>query len=163
MTGVAGAPPPSWSHVALNCRDPLVTEEFYRRHLGFRRARVVPLGAEQIVFLRSGEVLLELFRAADEAADATAAPAAGPDGPGRPGGVRHIAFQTDDVDAFLARMGTDARVSLGPLSFDEVLPGWRSVWLLDPDGVVVEVSQGYRDRRPEDSETDHTQIGETER
>lgn len=36
-------------------------------------------------------------------------------------------------------------VSLGPLEFDDFIPGWRTVWVTDPDGVVVEVSQGYRD------------------
>ena len=25
---------------------------------------------------------------------------------------------------------------------------WRSIWLTDPDGVVVEVSQGYHDQEP---------------
>jgi catechol 2,3-dioxygenase-like lactoylglutathione lyase family enzyme len=52
-----------FSHVALNCRDPLATERFYVRHFGFRRARVIPLGAEQIVFLKAGSVYLELFQA----------------------------------------------------------------------------------------------------
>jgi len=36
-------------------------------------------------------------------------------------------------------------VSLGPLHFDDWIPGWHSVWLRDPDGVIVEVSQGYHD------------------
>lgn len=134
---------PRWSHVALNCRDPLTTEAFYCRHLGFRRARVVPLGAEQIVFLRSGDAYLEIFQA--DGADRAPGPPAG-DGPRRPGTPRHIAFQTDDVDAFLAQAGVDVPITLGPLSFDDVLPGWRSVWLHDPDGVVVEVSQGFRDQ-----------------
>ena len=32
------------------------------------------------------------------------------------------------------------------MSFDAFIPGWRTVWVLDPDGVIVEVSQGYRDQ-----------------
>lgn len=132
-----------WSHVALNCRDPDRTEEFYRKWFGFERARVVPLGKEQIVFLRQGDAYLELFHVT---ADALKGPAA--DGPQNIGVVRHIAFQADDLDAFLARIGDAVPVSLCPLSFDNFIPGWRSVWLIDPDGVVVEVSQGYRDEDP---------------
>lgn len=129
-----------FSHVALNCRDPLATERFYTEHFGFRRARVVPLEGDQIVFLRAGEVLLELFRAEGAAATAPT------DGDGPHGvGVRHVAFQVDDVDAMLASMGADADVTLGPLDFDAFIPGWRTVWVRDPDGHVVEISQGYRD------------------
>lgn len=138
----AAAAVPHWSHVALNCTDPAVTEDFYRRWFGFHRARVVPLGDSEIVFLRSGEVYLELFHAEGDLIPGTG------DGPRRPGVARHLAFQSADVDVFLARLDSGVTVSLGPISFDDVLPGWRSVWLLDPDGVVVEVSQGYHDQHP---------------
>jgi glyoxylase I family protein len=130
-----------FSHVALNCREPQVIESFYTRHFGFRRARVIPLGADEIVFLRCGDVYLELFKAQGS----SPAPAAEGDGPAWPG-CRHIAFQVDNVDAKLAQMGEDARVTLGPLSFDEVIPGWRTAWLADPEGNIVEISQGYRDQ-----------------
>jgi glyoxylase I family protein len=129
-----------WSHVALNCADQRATEDFYCQWFGFRRARAVPLGDQQIIFLRQGEVYLELFAARQrpvlEVTD---------DGPPYPGVARHLAFQTDDLDAFLNRAAGQIPVSLGPLRFDDFIPGWRSVWLTDPDGVVVEVSQGYRD------------------
>ncbi len=59
--------------------------------------------------------------------------------------MRHLAFQTDDVDAFLAGMGEAAEVTLGPMGFDDFICGWRTVWLRDPDGVIVEVSQGFVD------------------
>jgi glyoxylase I family protein len=129
-----------WSHVGLNCRDQQATQEFYQKWFDFERARVVSLGSEQIVFLRQGDVYLELFHSA---ADAIAEHAA--DGPQNTGAVRHIAFQTDDLDAFLARIGDAVPISLGPLSFENFIPGWRTVWLIDPDGVIVEVSEGYRD------------------
>jgi len=135
----AGPPVMRWSHVALNCADQAATEAFYGRWFGFRRARAVPIDQGEIVFLRQGDVYLELFPSA-------AAPrvrGAG-DGPPDPGVARHLAFQTDDLDSFL-ESAAEVPVSLGPLRFDEVLSGWRSVWLTDPDGLVVEVSQGYRD------------------
>ena len=35
-------------------------------------------------------------------------------------------------------MGEAARVTLGPLDFDAFIPGWRTVWIADPDGVIWE-------------------------
>lgn len=59
--------------------------------------------------------------------------------------MRHLAFQTDSVDGFLATLGDAAEVTLGPLDFDDFICGWRTVWVRDPDGVIVEVSQGFED------------------
>ncbi|MEU0600952.1 VOC family protein [Streptomyces sp. NPDC006393] len=132
-----------WSHAGLNCRDLDATEAFYRTWFGFERARAVELGEDRIVFLRNGDAYLELFTS-----HADPGPAAGGDGPQQPGSIRHLAFQTDDLQAFLDRAGEAVPISLGPLEFDEFIPGWRTVWVTDPDGVVVEVSQGYRDEQP---------------
>ncbi|MFI5982978.1 VOC family protein [Streptomyces sp. NPDC051555] len=129
-----------FSHVGLNCADQKTTEEFYTRYFGFARARVVDLGDARIVFLRKGDAYLELFGSADGPARP-----AHEDGPRAPGRMRHLAFQTDSVDAFLADLGDAAEVTLGPLDFDDFICGWRTVWLRDPDGVIVEVSQGYED------------------
>jgi glyoxylase I family protein len=132
-----------WSHAALNCRDLDVTEDFYTTYFGFKRAHSFDLGDLRIVFLRLGDAYLELFGGKEPAP----APddAAGGDGPQAPGTVRHLAFQVDDVDAQLAAMGDRADPTLGPLDFSEHIHGWRSVWLRDPDGVIVEISQGYHD------------------
>lgn len=127
-------------HMALACKDPLATEAYYTKHFGFQRTRVIPLGAEQIVFIRSGTMYLEIFQAKGEAP----APPSGGDGP-QYTGWRHIAFKVDDVDAKLADMGLEADVTLGPMSFDDFIPGWRTAWLADPDGNIVEISQGYVD------------------
>lgn len=130
-----------FAHVALNCKNIAATEAFYTEHFNFRRARAVDLGeGKQIVFIKSGAMYLELFQA-----DGTA-PTAPPkdDGPTWPG-VRHIAFQVQDVDATLAEMGDEAKLSLGPFGFDSFIPGWRTAWITDPDGTVVEISQGFTD------------------
>lgn len=131
----------SFHHVAISCQDPATIERFYSRYFGFERSRVIPLGDTQIVFLRSGNTYLELFQAEGQ----SPVPAAGADGPHYPG-WRHIAFKVDDVDAKLAEMGDDATVTLGPLDFDDFIPGWRSVWVSDPEGNIVEISQGYVDQ-----------------
>jgi len=132
---------PDFSHVSLNCTDPVAIERFYTRHFGFRRARVIPLGQEQIVFLRAGNVYLELFATKEKRVE----PAPAKDGSASPG-VRHIAFKVENVDAKLSQMGKEARVTLGPLDFDDFIPGWRTAWVADPEGNVVEISQGYRDQ-----------------
>ena len=131
----------TFSHVAIACKDPLATERFYSKYFGFKRARVIPLGTDQIVFIKSGDTYLELFRAKEQAP----IPPADQDGPWYPG-WRHIAFQVDNVDAKLAEMGEDARITLGPLDFDAFIPGWRTVWVADPEGNIVEISQGYVDQ-----------------
>ena len=130
-----------FSHFAISCKDPLAIERFYTKHFGFKRARLIPLGSDQIVFIKSGSMYLELFRAEGE----SPAPAADKDGPHYPG-WRHIAFQVDDVEAKIREMGAEAKITLGPLDFGDFIPGWRTVWLADPEGNIVEVSQGYTDQ-----------------
>jgi glyoxylase I family protein len=43
-------------------------------------------------------------------------------------------------------MGTDVKITPGPFNFDEIIPGWRTVWIADPDGRIIEISQGYKDQ-----------------
>lgn len=133
--------PLSFNHVALTCQDPIKTERFYTDYFGFQRARVIPVGDTQIVFLKAGNTYLELFKAE------TPAPAPSPtaDGVHYPG-LRHIAFKVDNVDAQVTQMGNAAKITLGPLDFDAFIPGWRTVWLADPDGNIVEISQGFVDQ-----------------
>jgi glyoxylase I family protein len=128
-------------HMGVMCADTAATEWFYTKHFGFSRARVVPLGeGDQIVFLRSGPLYLELFRATQPNPVPPAA-GAGPEYPG----WRHLAFKVDDVDAKLAEMGADAKVTAGPMGFDAFIPGWKTAWVSDPDGNIVEISQGFVD------------------
>ncbi len=133
-----------FAHVSMSCADPRRIEAFYAKHFGFHRARVCPLpGGNEIVFLKSGDVYLELFKAEGNRPVAVW----GEDGPHFPG-LRHIAFQVTDVDRKLEEMGSDAHVTLGPMSFDAFIPGWRTAWVADPEGNVVEISQGYVDQEP---------------
>jgi glyoxylase I family protein len=131
---------PRFFHLALACREPLNLERFYTEHFGFRRARVVRLGDAQIVFLKSDSIYLELFQASQPP---PVAPAGG-DGPWFPG-VRHLAFVVDDVDAKLAELGSAARVTLMPQDLDDFIQGWRSAWVADPEGNILELTQGYVD------------------
>ena len=134
MTAIA------FNHVALNCRDMAATERYYSQHFGFRRARVIPLGESEIVFLKAGDFYLELFAA--EEFDHVAAEGDGPHAQG----IRHLAFQVDDIDGVISAMGEAAQITLGPLDFSDFIPGWRTVWVADPEGNVIEISQGFVDQ-----------------
>jgi choline dehydrogenase len=141
-TTPARRPALRFHHVSLTCSDPIATERFYTKNFGFSRARVVPLGQDdQIVFLQGPGIYLELFRATESR------PVGAPEGDGFPWpSVRNISFEVDDVDAKLAAMGADADIAFGPLSFDDFIEGWRSAWLRDPDGNLVQITQGYVDQ-----------------
>lgn len=132
-----------FSQVAITCRDPIATERFYSKYFGFRRARVAVLpDGDQIVFIKMGDsaFYLELFRAKQDS------PIAPPSLDGYPfPSVRHLAFKVDNVDAKLAEIGDAAPITLGPLNFDDYIPGWRTVWIADPDGRIIEISQGFID------------------
>ena len=129
-----------FSHIGLSCRDPLATERFYTKHFGFKRARVYLPGPGQVVVIRSGALELELFPSS-EALPSARVLGAGPDYPS----VRHIAFLIDDLDAKLAEMGSEAKITLGPLDMSQFIPGMRVAWIADPEENIVELNQGYVD------------------
>jgi glyoxylase I family protein len=130
----------SFSHVGLMCKDPVVTERFYTRHFGFRRARVFAPGPEQVAMIKLGGVYLELFTATEK----PPVPAPKEAGPSWPC-IRHLCFSVDNLDEQLRRMGADARLTLGPLDMGAFISGMRVCWLADPDGNIVELNQGYVD------------------
>ena len=131
------------SQLALTCKDQKVTEDWYVRNFGFRRARVatLPDGA-QIIFIKMADssFYLELFAADSE----NPLPDPINDGPTYPG-FRHLAFKVNDVDSKLAEIWP-LEITLGPLDFDAFIPGWRTVWIKDPDGRIIEVSHGFQDQ-----------------
>lgn len=129
-----------FSHISINCVDPLAIERFYVKYFGFERARVYAPGPDQVVMLKSGNIYLELFKAAGKP------PLASPTMDGYTfKGLRHYCFQVDDLDAKLQELGDQADISLGPLDMSEFIPGMRVCWIKDPEGNVVELNQGYQD------------------
>jgi glyoxylase I family protein len=128
-------------HVAVSCTDLDKTEKFYSKYFGFTRARYIPLGGDNaIVFIKCGDFYLELFKSEAE----RPIPQADKDGQNYPG-WRHIAFQVENVDAFIAQFNNELEISLGPLDFSSFIPNWKTVWIKDPDANIIEVSQGYQD------------------
>ncbi|MBI4870094.1 MAG: VOC family protein [Candidatus Riflebacteria bacterium] len=131
----------SFSHVGLVCRDPLVTERYYAKHFGFRRVRVYAPGPDQVVLIKAPDgVALELFKAT-EGAPCPPPKEAGPNWPC----LRHLCFSVSSVDEKLREMGSEGRVTLGPLDMSAFIPGMRVCWVADPDGNIVELNQGYVD------------------
>lgn len=132
-----------FSQLALTCKDPIATEKWYCKYFGFKRARVAKLpDGNQIVFIKMEDsaFYLELFKASEES---PVEPAQN-DGYNFPS-VRQVGFKVDSVDEKLKEMGDDAKITLGPLDFDAWIPGWRTVWIADPDGIIVEISEGFKD------------------
>lgn len=130
-----------FSHMGVSCSDIGITEQFYKKHFGFERARSLSLGnGKYIIFMKNGNAYLELFKSEKD----RPIPQAEEDGQDFPG-WRHIAFQVDDIEAKLLNMGTDAIITKGPHDFSSFIPGWKTVWVKDPDGNIVEISQGYKD------------------
>ena len=132
-----------FSQVAITCKDAIATEKFYTQYFGFKRARVAKLpDGDQIVFIKMSDCAfyLEIFQAKEES---PLDPATN-DGYQFPS-VRHLAFKVDSVDEKLAEIGNAAKITLGPLNFDDYIPGWRTVWIADPDGRIIELSEGFVD------------------
>jgi glyoxylase I family protein len=136
--------------IALVCDQPLLSEAFYTRHFGFRRARVYLPGTNQVVVLKAGNTYLQIFPAFEprppclDAAAQMPSPYPGGAGAGPLySGVRKLTFLVDDVERRLAEMGSEARVSqsLRP----GLIPGSKSVWITDPSGNVIELIEGYCD------------------
>jgi glyoxylase I family protein len=130
----------AFNHIALNCEDPIAIERWYTKHFGFERKRVYAPGPGQVVVIGVPGLAIELFPADGK-------PPSGP--PEKDGfayrGYRHFAFLVDDLDAKLAEMGDDAKITLGPLDMSEFIEGMRVAWIADPEGNIVELNQGYRD------------------
>jgi glyoxylase I family protein len=133
-----------FAHVAFSCKDIVKIEKFYCKHFGFKRSRFIPLGENNcIVFLKNDEnVYLELFIADAENPFPKVDSADGP----HYSTIRHTAFQVEDIDKKIQEMGNDAVVTLGPLDFSDFIKGWKTVWVKDPEGNIVEISQGYEDQ-----------------
>ena len=130
-------------HVAVTVTDLAAFEAFYTKHFGFKRARAIDLGnGKELVFLKdNNNFYFEVFPADEE----RPVEWAGGDGP-HYAGIRHLAFSVNDVDAKLAEMASDAVVTLGPLNFDDFIAGWRTAWVKDPEGNIIEITQGFKDQ-----------------
>jgi glyoxylase I family protein len=142
-------------HICISCADMESVERWYTKHFGFTRRRVyvstpeIPLPSQEQaglavagVIIGNGGVSLELLPATTE----SPVPRPDKDGPSYQA-YRHFAFSVDDLDATLAAMGEDAKITLGPVDMGAFVEGMRVAWISDPEGNIVELSQGYEDEK----------------
>ncbi|MHC4713152.1 MAG: VOC family protein [Planctomycetota bacterium] len=122
----------SVAHVALYCRDVDRSADFYTRVLGMKKlfTQNKPDGSLWYIYLHAGSgTFLELFPF--ESAQASS-------GEGAPG-VAHICLAVDDIEESVSRINdADWPLESAPkLGLD----GNRQAWLVDPDGVRIELMQ----------------------
>lgn len=122
-------------HVAIICSDYERSRAFYRDILGFRVIREVYRAARASwkCDMDVGGVQIELF--------SFPAP---PPRPSRPEaqGLRHLAFNVDDIDMEVARLEA-AGVVCEPIRVDEYT-AQRFTFFTDPDGLPLELYERAR-------------------
>lgn len=126
---------PAIHHIAYHCRDRIALERFYTKHLGFRRARVFNAATEnEFVMLRLGACCIELFASPEPEAQAE-----------KPHlGVKHLAYEVEDLDAMLGGLRADG-IEPGPVLDSVGVEGLRVCFLGDPEGNTIELMEGWHD------------------
>ncbi|MBI9066885.1 MAG: VOC family protein [Salinivirgaceae bacterium] len=132
----------SFLHIGVTCKYPQKFEDFYKKYFGFKRVKSIRLeGEKEIVFIKDENgFCFELFSMDEE----RPFPHAGGDGCHYPG-WRHIAFNVNSINDKLCEMGEDAIITQGPILLDRYIPGWKAVWIKDPEGNIIELAEGYKD------------------
>lgn len=118
-------------HVGIVVSDLARSKRFYGA-LGFEQDQEHVSEDKTISFMRLGDLQVELFAYREEV------PA--PDLPGRALGFKHLALETDDIDAALSELKA-ASVVPPDASVLELPAGWRLLFFNDPDGVEIEIKQ----------------------
>jgi len=125
-----------FDHAAINSRDIAASKAFYCGLLGLEEGKEVDMGEVILhyLYLPDGSAI-ELFDHKDRAAYEHLRK--------DEGHLKHYAFKVDDIDGINARLvqaGTSFAMplcELGPLKV-------RALLCLDPDGVVVELSEANK-------------------
>jgi len=125
-----------FDHVAITVRHMERSVAFYRDLLGFEvlGQLLVDEGRQKLVYLRSGGAYVELFEFRDHDAETAVGV------PDTVGGFKHLALQTDDVDAVAARLkAAGIEFTVEPLDAEG---GVRLAFFRDPDGNLLEIVSG---------------------
>jgi glyoxylase I family protein len=124
-------------HISFTCKDKAVSETFYTRHFGFRRARVLNEGTpDEFVILRLGGACIELFQGSPDAGQAPEA---------LPVGFKHLAFEVPDLDVKIAELNADGVETDDIMDCSGVVPDMRVCFFRDPDGNSLEIMENYCD------------------
>lgn len=118
-------------HIAIICSDYERSKAFYTDVLGFGIVQETFRAARRswkLDLSLNGAYIIELFSFPDP-----------PERPSRPEaqGLRHLAFEVDDVDAAVHALNAK-QVVTEPVRVDE-LTGKRFTFFTDPDGLPLEI------------------------
>lgn len=117
-------------HIAIICSDYAVSKHFYTEILGLTVMAEVYREARQSYKLDlalNGAYVVELFSFPNPPARVSRPEAAG---------LRHLAFEVDNMDATIAFLGS-SNVVAEPIRTDE-FTGKRFTFISDPDGLPIE-------------------------
>ncbi len=117
-------------HIAIICKDYAVSKKFYTEVLGFTIVQEVyrkERDSYKLDLALNGQYIIELFSF--------------PDPPARPSrpeatGLRHIAFEVDDIEATVAALNHHA-VIVEPIRTDE-FTNKKFTFIADPDDLPIE-------------------------
>lgn len=129
----------AFNHIAFRCRDLAAQEAFYTKHFGFRRSRTFRKGEPgEFFMLKLGSVRLELFPAKEGTT-------AGDKGGEQKVGFLHLAFDVPRLEPVLESIRADGIEPDKIVELGHMWPGFRIVFLRDPEGNVLELMENYRD------------------
>jgi glyoxylase I family protein len=131
--------PTAINHVAFRCRNLAAQEAFYTKHFGFKRSRTFHRGdPKEFFMLKLGSVRLELFPPDPEkeqmAGDGNAAR-----------GFLHLALDVPKLEPALEALKADGLTHDPIIELPDLAPGFRIVFLRDPEGNLLELMEGYVD------------------
>ena len=125
-------------HIALNCRDNLKTEAFYKKWFGFNRALTfTDAKGDPVIFIRLENFYLELFKLDDKIGGT------GKEGGEQLVGFKHFCFEVDSVEDYYRRMKEEVEFTVEPMT-PPPLPHLTLAFFKDHDGNIVQLTQGWQ-------------------
>jgi catechol 2,3-dioxygenase-like lactoylglutathione lyase family enzyme len=118
-------------HIGIVVSDLERSKSFYRA-LGFVDGRERVMADKTLSFMRLGTIEIELF--------AYNEPVPAPDQPERVLGFKHLALETQDIDAAFLEL-REAGIISEDIAIREMPDGWRLLFFPDPDGMEIEIKQ----------------------
>ncbi|MBN2248537.1 MAG: VOC family protein [Coriobacteriia bacterium] len=118
-------------HIGIVVSDLERSKSFYRT-LGFIDGNERVMADKTLSFMRLGALEIELF--------AYAEPVPAPDLPERVLGFKHLALETQNIDAAFSEL-REAGIIAEDIAIREMPGGWRLLFFPDPDGMEIEIKQ----------------------
>lgn len=118
-------------HIGIVVSDLERSKSFYRA-LGFANVSERVMPGKTLSFMRLGDLEIELF--------AYEEPVSAPGSPDPVLGFKHLALETQDIDAAFSELRQAGVIGEG-IAIREMPDGWRLLFFPDPDGMEIEIKQ----------------------